>query len=67
MIKVVTPTGSKTYALATDYDLDRHGIYLTDKDGVEIARFHPDSWRDIANIDLCGDIVDRDFHAIDVP
>lgn len=59
MIKVTTHTGSKTYALATDYDLDRHGIYLTDKDGNEVARFHSTAWRDIANMELCGEIVDN--------
>jgi hypothetical protein len=61
MIKVTTHTGSKSYALATDYDLDRHGIYLTDKDGNEVARFHPNSWSDIVNLDLSGEIVDIDF------
>lgn len=58
MIKVTTHWGSKTYELATDYQIDRHGLYLMDKDDKEIARLHPDVWRDVDNLDLCGKITE---------
>lgn len=54
MIKVWTHRGFKTYALATDYQIDNRGLYLLDKDDKEIARFH--DYLDVANLDLCGDI-----------
>lgn len=56
MIKVWTHRGHKTYELATDYQIDRHGIYLLNEDGKEIARYHPDQYTDVANVDLCGAI-----------
>lgn len=63
MIKVWTHRGSKSYSLATDYQIDRHGLYLLNEDDKEIARFHPDQYVDVANVDLCGDI-DEDLTEI---
>ncbi len=56
MIEVTGPRGSKTYELATDYQIDRHGLYLLNEDDKEIARFHPDAWLDVCNLDLAGDV-----------
>lgn len=66
MIEVTGPWGRKTYALATDYQIDRHGLYLLDKNDKEVARFHPDTWRDVVNIELAGDVSETLHHELGI-
>jgi hypothetical protein len=66
VIEVTGPWGSKSYSLATDYQIDRHGLYLLDEDDKEVARIHPDAWRDVINVDLAGDVTEVHHHDVGI-